>query len=52
MRCDKAEGGYSALITTVNQSINHSVSLGKMMHSMDADDLLHCPWGSLGSSAW
>lgn len=39
MRCDKAEGGYSGLITAVNQSINHSMSLGNMMHYMDADDL-------------
>lgn len=53
MRCDKAEGGYSGLITTINQSINHSLSLGEMAHYMDAVTLfvylLQCPWASSGS---
>lgn len=54
MRRDKAEGGYSGFITRINQSINHSVSLGKMVLYVDAVslfyDLLHCSWGSSGGS--
>lgn len=46
MRCDKAQGGCSGL-TTVNQLINHFMSLGKTVRYMDAIaifcDLLHCP---------
>lgn len=53
MRCDKTEGGYSALITAINQLISQSVSLGKMVHYRDAValfyNLLHCPLGSRGS---
>lgn len=53
MRCAKAEGGYSALVTAVNQLISQSMSLGKTVHYRDAValiyDLLHCPLGSRGS---